>query len=62
MERIILYNKDLQLLTGKSEKACYRLMHKIRDKMGKPADIPITIHEFCEYMRIRPELVRVYIK
>lgn len=62
MERIILYNKDLQLLTGKSEKACYRLMHKIRLKAGKASDIPITIHEFCDYLHIRPEIVRAHLR
>ena len=59
MERIILYNKDLQVLTGKSEKTCYRLMHKIRSKAGKAPDVPITLHEFCDYLQLRPEWVRL---
>lgn len=58
MERLFLYNKDLQRLTGKSEKACYYLMHKIRKQFGKEPHIPITIHEFCDYMRLRLDVVR----
>ena len=58
MKRIILYNKDLQLLTGKSERTCYQLMKKIRLKFGKETGVPITIHEVSDYLRTRPDIIR----
>lgn len=62
MERIILYNKDLQLLTGKSEKTCYRIMMKIRLQIGKPSDAPITITDVCTYWGFRLDEVRVKLR
>jgi len=62
MERQLLYNKDIQILTGKSEKACYRLIKKIRDKIGKEPHIPLTLEEFCDYMRLRVEVVKQTLK
>ena len=58
MKRIILYNKDLQLLTGKSERTCYQLMKKIRLKFGKESGVPITIQELSDYLRIRPDIIK----
>ena len=62
MERLLLTNKDIQILTGKSEKACYRLMQKIRIKSGKEPKIPLTIHEFSDYMRTRPDIIEAMLK
>lgn len=58
MKRIILYNKDVQLLTGKSEKASYRLMVKIKQAIGKERCLPLTLYEFCDYVRLRPDQIR----
>ena len=49
-QRIIIYSKDIQLLTGKSDRAARTLLQKIRIKIGKGKDQAITIHEFCEYL------------
>ena len=62
MNRIIIYNKDLQVLTGKSERTCYRMMNKIKRQIGKANDLPLTVQEFCEYMRIQPEVIRLHLK
>ena len=58
MNLLFLYNKELQKITGRGEKACYRLMCKIRMKYGKDSGIPITFDEFCEYTRLKPEMVQ----
>ena len=62
MKRIILYNKDLQLLTGKSEKTCYRIMNKIRLQFGKSNDRPITIMDVCAYWGFKLDEVRVKLR
>jgi hypothetical protein len=58
MTRQLLYCKDIQRITGKSDKSCYRLIKKIRNQIGKESGIPLTIEEFCAYTRIRVEVVR----
>lgn len=58
MSRQLLYNKDIQIITGKSEKACYRLIKKIRTKIKKDSSIPLMIEEFCTYTGLRVEVVR----
>lgn len=62
MQRLLLYNKDLQVLTGKSKKACYRLMAKIRLKSGKDPDVPITLYEFSDYIRIGVDIIQMLLR
>ncbi|MEI6595530.1 MAG: hypothetical protein WCO28_08195 [Bacteroidota bacterium] len=56
-QRIIIYSKDIQLLTGKSDRASRTLLQKIRIKIGKGKDQAITIQEFCEYLGLSEEKV-----
>lgn len=56
--RVIVYNKDLQILTGKSEKTCYRMLAKIRASAGKESDRPVTLYDVCDYLQLKPEVVR----
>jgi hypothetical protein len=62
MTRLLLCNKDVQIITGKGPKASYRLICKIKAKIGKDPGIPLTLHEFCDYMRLRVEVVRQLLK
>jgi hypothetical protein len=57
MNRIILYTKDVQNFTGKSDKHARCLIKKIRAKYGKSTELPITIYEFCAYLKIDAEMV-----
>lgn len=57
MVPMLLTNKDIQLLTGKGKAAAIRLSKKIRQRSGKDPRIPITIYEFSDYMRVRPDIV-----
>lgn len=56
-QRIIIYSKDIQLLTGKSDRAARTLLQKIRIKIGKEKNQAITIQEFCEYLGLNEEKV-----
>ncbi|MBS7788289.1 hypothetical protein KIH23_13355 [Flavobacterium sp. CYK-55] len=58
MSFLFLSNKELQTITGKGEKACYRLISKIRLKNNKDNGIPITLEEFCEYTRLKIDHVQ----
>ena len=50
MKRICIYTKDVQLITGKSERQARNILMSIKDAYAKKKHQPITIHEFCEYM------------
>lgn len=56
-QRIIIYSKDIQQLTGKSDRASRTLLQKIRIKIGKGKTQAITIQEFCEYLGLSEEKV-----
>ena len=55
--RIIIYPKDIQLITGKSERYGRYLMEKIRIHLGKEKHHLVTVQEFCNYTGIQYEQV-----
>lgn len=50
MNRICVYTKDIQLITGKSERHCREIIKQVRLHNNKEKHQPITIHELCEYL------------
>ena len=48
--RICIYPKDIQIITGKSERYGRRIIKSIKDKLEKESHQLVTIEEFCEYM------------
>ncbi|MFO0495255.1 MAG: hypothetical protein ACK50Y_06960 [Flavobacteriia bacterium] len=51
-KRICIYPKDVQLITGKSERYGRTILNKIRKETGKKTNQFITIHEFSTYTGI----------
>jgi hypothetical protein len=49
MERICIYPKDIQIVTGKSERYGCNLIKKIKEALRKQDHQFITIEEFCQY-------------
>lgn len=47
--RIIIYAKDVQRITGRSLRAAQRLLQIIRKALGKHQDQFVTVDEFCEF-------------
>ena len=58
LTRICIYPKDVQLITGKSERYSRDLILKIKTSLNKPAHQFLTVHEFCTYMGIPYESIR----
>lgn len=56
--RICIYPKDVQLITGKSERSSRDLILKIKLALNKPEHQFLTVQEFCTYMGIPYESVR----
>ncbi|HNS29674.1 MAG TPA: hypothetical protein PKL52_03990 [Tenuifilaceae bacterium] len=61
INRIIIYPKDVQLITGKSERYGRLLLKRIKDKLGKEDHQFITIEEFSRYTGIKIEQVTAQI-
>ncbi len=50
MERVCIYPKDVQIVTGKSERWGRDIIKKIKTKFSKQDHQLVTIDEFCTYM------------
>ncbi|MBI9062632.1 MAG: hypothetical protein JEZ14_11660 [Marinilabiliaceae bacterium] len=58
---ICIYPKDVQGITGKSEKSGRRLLKKIRERLGKEDHQFVTTEEFANYTGIALELIQQYL-
>jgi hypothetical protein len=57
MQRVCIYPKDVQIITGKSYRQSVRLVQKIKTAFHKTTKEFLTIDEFCEYTGIKYEQV-----
>jgi hypothetical protein len=53
MKRICIYPKDIQQITGKSERQCRNIINNIRKKLSKEKHQAVTFDEFYQYLGIR---------
>lgn len=62
MNRICIYPKDVQIITGKSDRYARSVIQKIKDHLHKEKHQLVTIDEFCEYLGLKKERVVQIIK
>lgn len=60
--RVVIYPKDIQLLTGKSYRHALDLNKEIREYFQKKKHQLLTIYEFGDYTGINPEIIRTHLK
>lgn len=60
-KRVCVYPKDVQRITGRSEKYARRLLHTIRQNLNKQSYQFITIEEFAQHVGIDTETVKQFI-
>jgi len=60
-KRICIYEKDIELITGRSERYGRKLLQNIRETVDKEPHQFVTIHEFSEYSGIELEVIEQYI-
>ncbi|MCZ4319898.1 hypothetical protein O4H26_12965 [Aequorivita viscosa] len=60
--RIVIYPKDIQLLTGKSYRHALYLNKEIRNYLHKKKHHLLTIYEFADYTGINPEDIIHHLK
>ena len=58
MERICIYPKDIQVVTGRTERYGRKVINKIRKAMAKEQHHLITIEEFCSFTGLSTEEVK----
>lgn len=59
--RACIYPKDIQCITGRSERYGRKLLNKIKEYFGKQPHQFITAQEFSEYSGINQEIVDDYL-
>lgn len=62
MSRICIYPKDVQVVTGKSERYGRTIIKAIKERLNKEAHQLVTIDEFCEFMGFEISKVQGLIK
>ena len=60
--RACIYPKDIQCITGRSERYGRRLLNDIKLHFGKQPHQFITSEEFAEYSGIKLEIVTEYLQ
>ena len=50
MKRVVIYPKDIMIITGKSERYSRYLIQRIKKHLGKEDHQVVSISEFCTYM------------
>lgn len=60
--RIVIYIRDIQNITGRSENGARTLMERIKKAKGKTPSQLITLAEFCEYSGLDEEEVKLFLK
>ena len=61
LKRIIIYPKDIQRITGKSERYGRQVIRKIKEELKKDDHQLVTIHEFANYTGIDTDLINEFI-
>jgi hypothetical protein len=60
-QRVIIYPKDVQRITGKSERYGRELLRKIKEKLFKEEHQFVTVEEFCQYTGLKLEQVQPFL-
>jgi hypothetical protein len=55
--RIVVYTKDVSLITGKAERTARKLLTRVRKHYSKDARSLVTVEEFCAYTGFDPDAV-----
>ena len=56
--RLIIYPKDIQRITGKSERWSRMLLLKVMEKFNKEDHQAVSVEEFCIYFGLKIDQVQ----
>ena len=58
MKRIVIYPKDIMVITGKSERFSRDLLKRIKRHIGKEEYQFLSITEFCQYTGLNEDEIQ----
>ncbi len=58
MNRICIYNKDVQIITGKGERQCREIIRQIKKLYHKEKHQLVTVYELSAYLGLQVERVQ----
>ena len=58
MKRVVIYPKDIMIITGKSERYSRYLIQRIKKHLKKEDHQVVSVSEFCEYMGLNEEEIQ----
>lgn len=58
MERVCIYPKDVQIVTGKSERWGREVIKRIKSYFAKEPHQFVSIEEFCQYTGLSEQSVK----
>jgi hypothetical protein len=61
-KKIILYPKDIQVITGKSYYTSYKLLRRIKNRLNKSSKQVVSVEEFCAYMGLKVREVEAVLR
>lgn len=61
-QRVVIYPKDIENITGRRGRTARTLLHKIRIALGKSKDEFITIKEFALFTGIDEDLIKDFLQ
>ena len=59
---MVIYAKDIEKVTGKSDRYARKVMAALRKKLGKEKHQCVSMGEFCNYIGLSREEVYEYLK
>ena len=57
MNRLCIYPKDIQIITGRSDRYGRNLIKKMKEHFNKQQHQVVTIEEFCQYLGLQQDVV-----
>jgi hypothetical protein len=57
IKRMVIYAKDIEYITGRTDRSARKVMATIRKRLGKEKHQYVSVGEFCGYMGLPEEEV-----
>jgi hypothetical protein len=61
IKRACIYPKDIQRITGRSERYCRKLINIIKEYLDKEPHQFITVKDFANYSGIEEDIINKYL-
>jgi hypothetical protein len=62
LTRMVIYTKDIQRITGRTNRYARKVMFNIKMSYGKQKHQLVSVTELCEYMGLKTEEVVRYLE